>query len=85
MRIDNPYSCDSCQSKKNPSNGWWLLFVCNVNTEINLHPLKLGEGTVVIPWDDEVADIDGVKHLCGIDCVLKAVARELSKGFTVEK
>ena len=69
-KIDHPYVCDECSTQKKPSNGWFLLYV-NPATH----------GVTTDPWDDEKAEANGVKHLCGISCVLKVAGRELAKVY----
>ncbi len=67
-KIPNPYSCDECGVPKKPSNGWFLLF-------------SSVKKVTVDEWDDELAESEGVKHLCGISCVLKVTGRELVKFY----
>lgn len=67
-----PFYCDECNTPKTPSNNWLLM-----------NPLS-PTGINIFKWDDEKAEIQGVKHLCGIQCVLKAAGKELAKIYGSE-
>lgn len=79
MRDPNPYRCDGdgCTATKKPSNGWFLV--------IKDHPASLEneqmKGIYIVPWNDSVADMTGVKHFCGAHCALKSVGQELVKVY----
>jgi hypothetical protein len=37
-------------------------------------------GLILIEWTREFADFAGVKHICGLDCVVKIVMKSISAG-----
>lgn len=59
MRKPETYSCDVCGKQKQSVNHWWLAFG---GTPFELYP-----------WTEANA-IDADKHLCGAECVIKAVS-----------
>ena len=65
-KITDPYQCDECGAKKN-SNGWFLG-----------RPLD-GNCIILSKWDENMAEKEGVKHICGIDCAMRFTAKELGK------
>jgi hypothetical protein len=69
-KIADPYRCDGpgcTRQRDSDANHWWLVRL-----------LRLG-GTQqtlieIAPWSAADADIQGVRHACGIDCMTKIVA-----------
>ena len=66
MRDPDPYLCDVCQTRKAPSNGWWLghfatgmVFIFEWNRFDEFKPA----------WKFE--SLDALAHLCGITCAAK--------------
>lgn len=65
MAIRNAYSCDICGKDKQQVNHWWMMSFD-------------GESLHLDPWHEEDAE-EAAKHLCGQECVIKAVSEYLSK------
>jgi hypothetical protein len=60
MSLTRPFRCDVCGKQKGSTNRWWMI--------VSRESLNLA------PFDDLIAEEDGVKHLCGESCVSKAVS-----------
>lgn len=87
-KIENPYRCDgqACHNTKQPSNGWYILMPKDLSFEtqftsdegeISTSVVSLTGSYIIVPWDDKLAKATGVKHLCGVDCVLKEIGKIL--------
>jgi hypothetical protein len=64
------YICDECQATKKDVNHWWLLS----------SPERTVAGEIIFsPWNDDIANDDGVKHLCGQACVIQAVSKSMTE------
>ena len=64
------YKCDECGAIKGDVNHWWQFVRVP------------GPRIVIFGWDCPVRDENAaalVKHLCGIECVMKTVSRELKQ------
>ena len=90
MKIGQPYRCNNCGVLKQESNHWFLFFpkfvVLQRGSFISSHeieqPTPVKEkviGAIVIAWQDDLASVSGVHHLCGLDCVAKALLRAISE------
>jgi hypothetical protein len=67
----SPFICDICGVSKSPSNRWFCAWV---------EPLAQNADEVRIKkWADELAEKNGVQHICGIDCASRWCVRELAK------
>jgi len=61
--------CDICRKQKAEVNHWWIGFMrCDSVTS-----------SVIQPWNDEIAEAIGAKHLCGQECVTKFVSEWMQK------
>lgn len=71
-KITDPYACDVCGTKKQATNKWFL-----ARAEIDLNIWK---------WSDESADMAGISHICGLDCLAKWTIKEAAKmnGITTD-
>jgi len=66
-KIKQPYQCDECgKPREKDANHWWLMWV---ELPIGRTPEEL----MISPWNLEKTEKDGVKHLCGQECVQKKV------------
>lgn len=79
MKIPDPWKCDECGGNKTPTNHWFLglpqsLFAVGV-----LH--EKFKGSAVVEWHDKLAEMEGVKHICGIECAQKYSGKELAKVY----
>ena len=68
MKVDS-YKCDVCQTQKREANHWFRGY-----------KLLITRGVVVIEWDgspplDDVENFES--HLCGADCVMQWVSKNL--------
>jgi ferredoxin len=80
MRINEPWTCDICQAKKQPSNGWCIGFA-NKRFDFEANGIKVTTtATAILPWNDLLADRKGAVHLCGVECISKFVAKAIAKG-----
>ncbi len=70
-KIEQPYLCDICQQAKRPSNGWFCAFVESPETE--------AVRVIVVKWNDELAEREDVRHICGIDCGSRWLVKELAR------
>lgn len=75
MKIADPYKCDECPNLKQPSNGWFIALDTQALANITTVPHGIG----IVPWNDEVADFKGAKHLCSAVCAMKHLARQIDK------
>lgn len=59
--IETQYKC-SCGAVKQKTNHWWLLF-------------KLPSGAIKVqPWNDMRANKAGAQHICGQNCLNRALS-----------
>jgi len=71
MKLPSPYQCDICGAQRRESNHWWLL--------LRDFCVRCGEPTIkVLLWADCGLD-HADYHLCGLECVQKAVSKELER------
>lgn len=59
--------CDVCKFQKKEANHWFKAVKLSV------------PGVSVYPWEAEVDAAREISHLCGIECVMKWVGRQLVK------
>ncbi len=63
------FKCDECGRQKQDANHWWWM------------TRAPGPRIVVAPFECPVRDENApLKHLCGEECVLKAVSKEMKAG-----
>lgn len=83
-RLEHPWKCDECGTKMEPSVKWLLAvppeklsapFCHGADAAIDLGVLLVA----ICHWHDHAAPIEGVKHLCGVDCAREFVAKELMR------
>lgn len=67
MARRDAFTCDVCGKAKQDVNHWWMLFEGESQT---------GTYCAVYTWD---GDIESFKHLCGQECVIKAVNEWMQK------
>lgn len=67
------YVCDVCQTPKREVNRWWVL-----------GPGRPG-ALVAEPWSEAEAQLPEAKHLCGVACLLRAVASWADGAVGVEE
>jgi hypothetical protein len=78
-KIKSPYTCDVCGIEKQPSNNWLLgVFGRLTSVVVSIKSVAMS-GVVIMPWHPEVADAEGVQHLCGVECAQKFTGREVMK------
>lgn len=68
MAVTEQFSCDVCGKQKQVANHWWVGTI----TEIGKH-----KSFTIYPWpcgSKEVAPGKEVNHLCGQECVIKAIS-----------
>jgi hypothetical protein len=76
VKIDSPYECDVCKTKKGEGNRWLMGDVLHKrypDSSVSTNMIGLR------PWQEEIADEEGVKHLCSDKCALTWQANELIK------
>ncbi len=66
MKIST-YQCNYCPSQKGEANHWFLRL-----------PDLEAPGFCLIAWDNETASQDGIEHICGRECAVKALSRWMS-------
>jgi hypothetical protein len=69
-KIAEPYRCDGpgcAKQRSSDANHWWLVRLARAG---NTGPLFVE----VSAWNPNDADIAGMRHACGIDCMTKIVA-----------
>jgi len=62
---------------------------CDIHGTTAEHDLHLAQPmpgapmfeVVISKWDDVLAEIEGARHVCGIDCALKVTARLMAETF----
>jgi|GEM_PF-1770166 len=69
-KIAEPYRCDGpgcTRQRDSDANHWWLVRLARAggSREIFIE---------IAPWSAADADVHGVSHACGIDCMTKIVA-----------
>lgn len=64
MAIIHTYSCDICGQQKRQSNNWFVLM-----------PHKTNDVITATRFDSGDQDEPGVKHCCGVECLMKGVGR----------
>jgi hypothetical protein len=71
MKVQS-YACDECGTQKRQTNHWWLLWVgvCRSGPP---------DAFYLIPWDEKKAATDDHEHLCGQECVGRALAKWLGQ------
>jgi hypothetical protein len=67
MRV-SAFICDECKVTKGVSNHWWLAWI---DSSGGLHASF---------WDQAIAAESDKRHLCGQECVHKAVDRWMATG-----
>lgn len=70
-KLSSPWKCDNDTCgvlRANDSNHWLIV-------QPSAHSVR------ILPWDDELASVEGAKHCCGIDCTLKVTAKVLDDLF----
>ncbi len=72
--------CDGCGAWKGEANGWLLGAYADAHGDASL-PRVLG----FCRWDDRVAKLDGVMHLCGEMCMQKMLSEHLAETPVAEK
>jgi hypothetical protein len=73
MAIATQVTCDVCGKQKGDVNCWWVGTITEVGTHKSLK---------IYPWptgSKEVANGKTVNHLCGQECVIKAVSEWMAK------
>ena len=73
-KLAHPYKCNGCEKlRTNDANHWWLLwFVADED-----YP----EGELSLcKWDEEWAQRDDVRHVCGQECASLLVSRWMATG-----
>jgi hypothetical protein len=79
-RICDPYRCDECGGLKQESNRWYLIFPKqDIDFEIGSNVDVPATGIFITAWQADLADHDGVKHSCGLDCVVKIVMKSIGQ------
>lgn len=72
-KLANPWKCDCCGVLRARDTNHWLIAWYEPG---GVHP-----SVEVLAWSDDLAEIPGAKHCCGIDCALKIIARLLVENF----
>jgi len=67
MKRSSPYTCDYCGADKGATNHWRLRD-------------KTTDHFILMDWDDDLADQDGVEHICSESCASKALSRWMGQG-----
>jgi hypothetical protein len=61
MKNYAPYKCDVCTAVQKSTGNWRLFAITNADGQLAL---------LIEPWRDDLADLDGMKHVCGDLCAL---------------
>lgn len=77
MKLPNPYKCDECGALKQDVNHWWLLLL-GYRLFPNWPPI-LDSSFLLIRWDVDIADRDGVVHLCSQKCAIARLDKWMSE------
>jgi hypothetical protein len=77
MKIST-YQCSYCPQHKQQSNHWFI-FVPNVplSADIGSDRVRFETDALFSKWNDVVADMLGVEHICSESCASKALTKWL--------
>lgn len=70
------YTCDVCSARRGESNHWYLAIP--VRREYMVILFALSE------WNEAGARLTGTRHICGLECAIRFMARCLDKGLEGE-
>ncbi len=79
-KLANPWKCDACGIlRANDTNHWLMIYVSRT---LSARVLSGGSPMICVePWNDAMAEQEGTKHACGIDCGLKIIAQLIVEKF----
>jgi len=81
-KLANPWKCDNPTCgilRENDANHWLIIRVWVIDPDSRSFE---GESQVIISrWNGELAEFEGTKHACGIDCGLKIAAALIEANF----
>jgi hypothetical protein len=80
MKIPQPWKCDYCLNIKGPSNHWWLFIPdAEVTAELDSTSNLFVKNGLFAKWDEVIADLTGVEHICSESCGAKALSKWMGK------
>lgn len=76
MKIKDPWKCDVCERPKGEGNHWFN-FMANatVTAALGSDVVSFTTNALFSKWNDVVADMPGVRHICSQACASKALSQ----------
>lgn len=82
MAWDESFICDICGTTKQSTNHWWLVTLGDVLCFDEGQPARHFS---LVPWDTGASRNQGVFHICGEGCAIKALERFMSSGSLTQE
>lgn len=77
MSWDEAFTCDICGKPKKVANHWWMVTLGDVPCFDEGQP---AQHFTLLPWNSAEARNEGISHLCGENCAMKAMERFMTSG-----
>ena len=81
-KLANPWKCDASNCgilRANDTNHWLVIYRDDAFDRTSSP--AIAKRICIEPWSDRLAEIEGTKHACGVDCGLKVTAQLIVEQF----